>query len=67
MPQLRLAQAPAGSRYVVLTLFESTVFHLRRRDPKISEMGLPSSDPDYWATEVLNVIYFLIHLDMPKF
>lgn len=22
---------------------------------KINEMGLPSSNPDYWATEVLNV------------
>ena len=22
---------------------------------KINEMGLPSDDPDYWATEVLNV------------
>ena len=22
---------------------------------KVDEMGLPSSNPDYWATEVLNV------------
>lgn len=27
---------------------------------KISEMGLPSSSPDYWGTEVLNVSYFFI-------
>lgn len=26
---------------------------------KISEIGLPSSNPDYWGTEVLNVRYNL--------
>jgi cellulase len=54
-------QAIGGAHYGPVTVYMAKVADATTADPssagwfKVSQMGLPSSNPDYWGSEVLNV------------